>query len=147
MVLTHISREGGLEARLPLLSLQRLYESRLLATDVRAGAAHHKHVKVVPGATGVPADQPGGVGLVDGDLRSERNHRLRRRSKGKRDSLSTLKKQKTSNYKDIAPELYFYDTTIFVKVRNQRSWTAQTFVLEFQEQIASIRGLRYSLQP
>ena len=67
--LTDISRERGLQSGLPLLALQGLYERRLLSTDVRAGAAHHKHVKVVAGAARVPPDEARGVRLVNSHLR------------------------------------------------------------------------------
>lgn len=65
---TYVCRERRLEAGLPLFALQGLDERRLLAADVGAGPPHHKHVKAVSGATGVPADQPRPVRFADGDL-------------------------------------------------------------------------------
>ena len=68
--LTDISGEGGLQSGLPLLALQGLDERRLLSADVRSGTAHHKHVKVVPGAASIPPDEPRRVRLIDGHLKS-----------------------------------------------------------------------------
>jgi len=70
--LTNISGEGGLQSGLPLLALQGLNERRLLSADVRAGTAHHKHVKVVAGAARVLPDEPRRVRLVDGHLERRR---------------------------------------------------------------------------
>ncbi len=67
--LTHISRKWGLQAGLPLLSLQGLNKSGLLSTDVRPSAAHHKHIKVVTRATGVLSNEPSSIRLVDSHLR------------------------------------------------------------------------------
>ena len=59
-----ISREGGLEPRLPLLPLEGLDERRLLTTDVRAGSTMEIDIEVVTGSARVLADQPGFIGLL-----------------------------------------------------------------------------------
>merc|ERR550519_1258374 len=64
----NISREGRLQAGFTLLPLQRLDQSRLLSTDVGSGPAVNEQVKVVSAATGVLAQEPGLVGLPDGQL-------------------------------------------------------------------------------
>lgn len=60
--------EGGLQARLAGLSLQRLDQRRLLAAHVRAHAAVEVDVKVVTRAAGVLADQTFLVRFLDRPL-------------------------------------------------------------------------------
>lgn len=69
--LTHISRKWGLQARFPLLPFQGLNKSSLLSTDVRSSTTHHKHIKVVTGATGVPSNESGSIGLINSYLRTD----------------------------------------------------------------------------
>jgi hypothetical protein len=63
-----ISGERRLEPRLALFPLDRLDQSRLLSTNVRSGTPVQVDVEIVPGTTGVLADQARLVGLVDGLL-------------------------------------------------------------------------------
>lgn len=75
MLLTDICREGRLETWLPLLPLEGLYEGGLLSTDVRASTTHHKHVKVITRTTGVSANQPRSISLIDGHLKERENNK------------------------------------------------------------------------
>lgn len=63
-----ISGERRLEPGLALFPLDRLDQGRLLSTDVRSGTPVQVNVEIVPGPTGVLADQARLVGLVDGLL-------------------------------------------------------------------------------
>src|SRR5229473_1385717 len=58
-------RERRLQARLALLALEALEQRRLLAADIGAGAAMEIELEIVARATGVLADETGGIGLVD----------------------------------------------------------------------------------
>lgn len=69
--LTNICRERRLETRLPLFSLQGLYEGGFFSTDVRTGATHHKHIEVVTRAAGVLSNQPSSIRLIDGHLKEK----------------------------------------------------------------------------
>lgn len=66
--LTHICREGRLQARLALLALDGLDERSFLPADVSPSPSHHEHVKVIAGAAGILANQTSLVGLSDGHL-------------------------------------------------------------------------------
>ena len=55
-----------LVARLGALAFERLEQRGLFAGFVRAGAAVHVHVAVEPGAENVLAQEPVGIGFVDG---------------------------------------------------------------------------------
>ena len=61
-------RKRRFVARLRALALERLEQRRLLARFVGAGAAVHVDVAVEAGAEDVLAENPPGVGLVDGAL-------------------------------------------------------------------------------
>eukprot|EP00307_Rebecca_sp_RCC1486_P004752 CAMPEP_0119406326 /NCGR_PEP_ID=MMETSP1335-20130426/696_1 /TAXON_ID=259385 /ORGANISM="Chrysoculter rhomboideus, Strain RCC1486" /LENGTH=470 /DNA_ID=CAMNT_0007430399 /DNA_START=300 /DNA_END=1708 /DNA_ORIENTATION=+ len=63
-----VGRKWGLEARLAGLSLERLEQAGLLATDVRAATAVDVHVEVFACATRVLADEPRLVRLRNGAL-------------------------------------------------------------------------------
>ncbi len=65
---TDVSRERRLEAWLALLALEGLDEGSFFSANVGAGTAVHEDVEVVARAARVLADEPGLVGLVDGDL-------------------------------------------------------------------------------
>lgn len=66
--LTHVCREGWLQAGLALLALNGLDERRLLSADVGPSPAHHEHIKIVAGAAGVLANETSLVSLSDGHL-------------------------------------------------------------------------------
>ena len=68
----NISGEWRLQPRLPLLSFYTLNEGRFLPADVRARPAVDVYVKIIPGTTGVLAEQTSLVGLVDGLLEVRR---------------------------------------------------------------------------
>ena len=72
-------REWRLQARLALLAFQAFQQRGLFAADIGAGAAMEINVVVVARAAGIVADQPGLIGLVDGDLQIRRpRYRTRR---------------------------------------------------------------------
>lgn len=71
--LTNICREGGLQAGLPLLSLQRLNKSGFFSTDVRSCTAHNKHVKIITRTARILTDQPSSIGLIYGHLKEKKH--------------------------------------------------------------------------
>ena len=56
-----VGREGGLQARVAALALQRVEQAGLLAADVRAGAAVDDHREGGVGAEDLLAHEPGGA--------------------------------------------------------------------------------------
>src|SRR5204862_67764 len=63
---TDLGREGGLVARLPPQSLERVEEGGLLTADVGAGAAAHFDFAAESLSHHVLAQEPSGAGLTDG---------------------------------------------------------------------------------